>query len=384
MNCGDRGRDEDDEWDENDKLDEDNERDEDDKRDEDEKEEMSVADLTGPVDIPELTNPTEPVDLPELTDIAIVGGGPAGLSAAVNAAARGKRALVFSAGPSPLAKAERVNNYLGEPGLSGQAMMERFIAHALQMGVVIAKGRITGILPMGKQYLLSCGSRVVTAGAVILATGVVRAGGVSGEADFLGKGVSYCATCDGMLYRGKRALVYGLASDAAAEANYLAALGVDVTFLRPGNRPAELSSDIPFYAGTLRAVKGGRTVKSAAIQLIPAPQSPFEPSAGAAPPASVSPPAEPPPKAEGDWEITVEGIFLLREALAPQVLISGVALKDGHIAGDSRMNAGLPGLFACGDCLGGALQVAKAVGEGLAAGQEAAKYLDSLGKDKEN
>ena len=138
-------------------------------------------------------------------DIAVVGGGPAGLSAAINARARNKSVLVVSNDyrESPLYRAKQVDNYLGMPGQSGAALLDAFYRHAEETGTVFRTGRVLNILPLDSTYCLSIGTEVEEARAVILCTGVSQGKKFPGEAAFLGRGVSYCATCDGMLYRSR-------------------------------------------------------------------------------------------------------------------------------------------------------------------------------------
>ena len=138
-------------------------------------------------------------------DIAVIGGGPAGLSAAIQARARNKSVLVVSGDDrdNPLYKTSRIDNYLGFYNVTGPELLKRFRTHAGQMGVERRDGRVLNLLAVGGAYYLSIGSEVEQARAVVLATGVVRAKKYPGEAERLGAGVSYCATCDGMLYRGR-------------------------------------------------------------------------------------------------------------------------------------------------------------------------------------
>ena len=161
----------------------------------------------------------------KMLDCAVVGGGPAGLSAAINLHQRGKSVRVLGAAPCFLEKAERVDNYLGLPGLSGGEMLRAFADHAAQLGIRPEPGRVANILPMGDHFMLNFSGDILEARTVVLACGVAKAKPVEGEAEFLGRGVSYCATCDGMLYRGKAVLVWGLSPEAAGEANFLASIG---------------------------------------------------------------------------------------------------------------------------------------------------------------
>lgn len=142
-------------------------------------------------------------------DCAVIGGGPAGLSAAINLHQRGKTVQVLGAAPGFLAKAEQVDNYLGMPGVTGEEMLRQFSAHAAAMGIQALPGRVANILPMGNGFMINFNGEILESRTIVLACGIARAKPVPGEAEFLGRGVSYCATCDGMLYRGKKLLVWG-------------------------------------------------------------------------------------------------------------------------------------------------------------------------------
>ncbi|HIW74813.1 MAG TPA: NAD(P)/FAD-dependent oxidoreductase [Firmicutes bacterium] len=300
------------------------------------------------------------------TDILIVGAGPAGLSAAVNAAARGKAVRVLSGEHTILARAEAVDNYLGLYHLSGPELMRRFEEHAAAMGIVPEKGRVSNILPFNGSFMANFSGRIVEAGAVILATGAAKARPVPGEAELLGRGVSYCATCDGMLYRGKRAVVWGLAPDAPEEANFLHSIGVEVTYVARGERPEVLAGEIPFLSGRIEAVEetGGR-VSGARVS------RPEDAAAESGPPV------------EGGRLLPADAVFILRAAIAPAALIDGLAMEDGFVRVNRQMETNIPGLFAAGDCTGAPLQIANAVGDGLVAAQQAARYLDRQAKGGE-
>ena len=283
-------------------------------------------------------------------DIAVIGGGPAGLSAAVNARARNKSVLVVTNDyrESPLYKAEWVDNYLGMPGRTGPELLEAYHSHAEAMGTVFRAGRALNIMPMEGTNYIGIGSDMEEARAVILATGVSRGRKYPGEAEFLGRGVSYCATCDGMLYRNRPVAVVGLAPDAPEEANFLHGLGCRVTYVSP-RAPAGLDPAIPYVKAARMEITGSSAVS--ALQ------------------------------ADGR-EIPCDGVFLLRHAVAPTDLLPGLTLEGGYVAVDRDMRTSLPGIFACGDCTGEPLQLSKAAGEGLIAGQKAAEYVDALHTDK--
>lgn len=282
-------------------------------------------------------------------DVLILGAGPAGLSAALQCSARGKTALVIGNPPShsPLAKAKLVDNYLGLPKIGGQAMLDTFLAHARDTeGITFLEGRALSAMSLSGVFYVTVGSEVYQGRAVILASGVARARPYPGEQELLGKGVSYCATCDGMLYRGRDVVVVGLAQDAPEEAAMLAKMGCQVTFIAP-SRPDGLDNAIPFIKAAKLSILGTERVE--AIQA-------------------------------DDAAIPCQGVFLLRDTVAPTALFPGLALDNGYIQVDRTMATNLPGVFAAGDCTGLPLQVSKAVGEGQAAAHFATQWLDAQHK----
>lgn len=279
-------------------------------------------------------------------DIIVLGSGPAGLSAAVTARGRNKSVLVIGNRwqDSPLARAERVDNYLGMPGMTGMEMLEAFQRHAQEMGVEMVTGKVLSIMEW-EGFHLTVGSQLYQGSALILAPGVVRQAKFPGEETYLGRGVSYCATCDGMLYRNKPVAVVGRSKDAPHEAAYLKSIGCQVVYVAP-KRPDQLEEDIPFIQAAKLAVKGEQTVTAL--------------------------------EADGA-DIPVNGVFILREAVAPGDLIPGLTLEKGAIQVDRSMATSVPGVFAAGDATGAPLQVSKAVGEGLIAALSACEYLDRNG-----
>lgn len=279
----------------------------------------------------------------QMLDIAVIGAGAAGLSAAVNALARGKSVRVFSNKGTYLARAERVDNYLGFFHIDGQALMDSFHRHAGAMGIGPEQGKVVNILPFDGHFMVNFNGDIIEARTVILAVGVAKVKLIPGEERLVGSGVSYCATCDGMLYRGRRAIVCGRADDIIEEANFLQRIGVQVTFVSPLARPAELNPDIVFVSGAASEIVGGASAEGVRVN--------------------------------GEV-IASDVVFVLRNALAPAALVDGLVLENGYIAVNKWMETNISGIYACGDCTGVPLQVAKAVGEGLVAALQAAKYID--------
>lgn len=276
-------------------------------------------------------------------DILVLGSGPAGLAAAVAARGRGKSVLVIGNRwqDSPLARAERVDNYLGLPGVTGMELLEQFRRHAEELGADFVLGRVISLMAWNG-FHLTVGSELYEGETLVLAPGVVRQAKYPGEAEYLGRGVSYCATCDGMLYRGKPVIVVGRSPDAPLEANYLKSLGCQVTYVA-GQRPEGLDGDVPFVQGSRLAVIGEQAVTALEVD-------------GA--------------------KLPCAGVFILRQAVAPTDLLPQLETDGGTIRVDRTMATNLPGVFAAGDCTGGPLQVAKAVGEGHVAALSACAWLE--------
>jgi thioredoxin reductase (NADPH) len=192
--------------------------------------------------------------------------------------------------------------------------------------------------------MLTVGSEVYQSKVLVLASGVVRQVKFPGEQEYLGRGVSYCATCDGMLYRGKSVVVVGRSKDAPHEANFLKGLGCQVTYVSQKD-PEGLDSEIPVVKANRLEIQGAQMVTGLV--------------------------------ADGTV-LPCEGVFVLRDAVASTDLLPQLETKQGSVVVDRAMATNIPGVFAAGDCTGAPLQIAKAVGEGHIAGLSAADYLDKL------
>jgi thioredoxin reductase (NADPH) len=283
-------------------------------------------------------------------DIIVIGAGPAGLSAAVTARARNKEVLVLSNKPqeSPLAKSRLIDNYPGLPQVSGLKLLEEMLAHAHSLGATFRYDRVVSVLPLGDHFSVTTGSDVFDSRAVILAPGTQITKPFKGESAFLGRGVSYCATCDGMLYRTSTVCVVGLNSESVEEANFLAEIGAKVIYLAK-KTPTGLAANIQSEEGTVTEIKG---------DLMGVTELTFKNK-----------------NTEKIESIPCNGVFILRPSIAPDALISGLELSEGSITVDKQMRTNLPGVFAAGDCTGKPLQISKAAGEGQLAVFSAVEYL---------
>ena len=269
-----------------------------------------------------------------MIDVIVIGAGPAGLSAAINVRQRGGSVLVagLPAENNPLWMAERIDNYLGLPGMTGRQMLETFRTHAENMGVQFMEGRVLNAYFTGSNWMLSIGQDVLEARAVVFAGGITRGKPYPGEAEHLGRGVSYCATCDGMLYRGKDVAVIGFGPADRREAEYLESIGCGVSYF-------EKPKDV--------LIEGDGPVSKVTVD---------------------------------GKDAAVSCVFVLRPSLAPSSLFPGIELDGSYIRTGRNMETNLEGLYAAGDCTGTPLQVAKAVGEGMTAGQKAMAYAANMKK----
>lgn len=280
-----------------------------------------------------------------MIDIIIIGAGPAGLSAAVNAMTRGKTIRIFSSKENYLSKAERVDNHLGFYNMSGKELMDKFKEHAEAMNIKIEDGKVVNILPLGESFMVNINGEIAEAKKIILAMGISKVKELPGEARLLGMGVSYCATCDGMLYRNKNAVVWDQSHEAFEEANFLQSIGVNVTFVSKNPRPENLNIEIKYINGTISEVIGENKVESIVV---------------------------------GNETITTDAVFMLRDAVAPTALIDGLKTEENFIAVDRNMETNIEGIYAAGDITGKPLQLSKAVSEGLIAAQHAALQIDKI------
>jgi thioredoxin reductase (NADPH) len=284
----------------------------------------------------------------KIHDVAVVGCGPAGLSAAVNAAIRKKDIVILgSEFCSPkLHRAPRIDNYLGLPGVSGEELRQAALKHVAQFGLEVLPARVETIIPLDGHFQLLTRTDIYEAKAVILATGVVEVATLPGEKELLGRGVSYCATCDGPLFSGQPVAVISDLEEGEEEANYLADIASEVYYIPLYKASYKLSPKVTILPVRPRAIHGLTGVEELVL-------------------------------ADGT-NLNVTGVFIIREATNPDRLVPGLDMRGTAIAVDREQRTNIPGLFAAGDCTGRPYQLAKAVGEGQVAALSAVRYLDQL------
>lgn len=277
-------------------------------------------------------------------DCIIIGSGPAGLSAAINLKTYQKNFLWFGNAnmSEKVQKAEKIVNYPGMPELTGLELSNAFAAHKESQGLEIEDKIVSSIYDMGGYYAVMAENQFYETESIILATGVVVANQYPGEAEFVGRGVSYCATCDGALYKGKTIAVVSTAKRFEHEVEFLADLAEKV-YLFAYYKDCKLERDnVEFVKKPIKEVKGGFRVEELNL---------------------------------GEDSLKVDGVFIMRNAIAPTTLLNTLEVADGHIVVNRQMETNLKGVYAAGDCTGKPYQYAKAVGEGNVAAHSVIEYL---------
>ncbi len=299
-------------------------------------------------------------------DLVIVGGGPAGLTAGIYAQrARLKTVLLerqYIGGQ--IALSDVIENYPGFPSISGSELMERFEKHARGLGLEIRFAEVVNIEIDGTEKVVKTTEGEFRTKAVIVATGArPRKLGVPGEDEFLGKGVSYCATCDGPFFRGQRVMVVGGGDTAVKEAFYLSKLASKVYLVHRRDRlRAEKilqekvisASNIEIlWSHILKEIRGDKTgVKKVVVQDL---------------------------KSSESKEMEVEGVFIFVGINPSTDFVDVDKDERGFIKTDQNMETSEKGIFAAGDCrTTPLLQVATAVGDGAIAAFRAEAYIESL------
>ena len=280
-------------------------------------------------------------------DIAIIGTGPAGVSAALTATNRNKTVLLLGSREmsEKVAKAHEIRNYPGLPMVKGSELAEAFRDHLDRAGIAITEKRVGAVYAMGDYFALQIGEEMVEARAVILATGVVQANPLPGEKELLGRGVSYCATCDAPLYRGKTAAVIGYSPREEAEAAFLSEVCSEVSYFPMYKEETSLPEKVRVIREKVTGIAqedGRRIVQTE----------------------------------KGTY--AADGVFVLREAVAPDTLVPGLEADGPHVRVNRKMETSLPGVFACGDLTGTPYQYIKAAGEGNVAAISAAAFIDRI------
>lgn len=284
-------------------------------------------------------------------DVIVIGSGPAGVSASLYTKRAGKDTLIIYSGSSNLEKTEKIENYYGfENGISGKDLYEKGMSQAKNIGVEIKNEDVIKIEPIDNNcFNVQTSNGSYQAKAIIIAVGQRRKElDVEGVQKFEGKGVSYCAICDGFFYRNKDVAVIGSGEYAISETNDLINLANKITILTNGEEAPEIRADnVQVITKNIKEITGESKPESIVF--------------------------------EDGSSINTDGIFIAQGGNGPTAIAKklGLIIKNNKIETDENMHTNINGVFACGDCTEGLLQVCKAVYEGSKAGLEAVNYLNN-------
>lgn len=282
-------------------------------------------------------------------DVAIIGAGPAGMSAALTLKLHDKSIVWFGsrAMSEKIEKSDKIANYPGLGTISGVDLNARFLEHAEELGLELTDKKVTDIMPNKNGFMILADNEVFEAKKLLLAIGYVAAKGFEGEDRLLGRGVSYCATCDGMFYKGKTIAVFCGDKRYEHEVKGLSEIASKIYLFTPYKGASELDEieNIERLTSPIKVINGEMKADSVTL-------------------------------ADGT-EVVIDGIFILRNAIAPATILKGLELDGPHIKVDRSLRTNIDGCFAAGDCTGRPYQIAIAVGEGNLA---AHNILEELGK----
>ncbi len=279
-------------------------------------------------------------------DVIIIGAGPAGISAGLYTQRANKKTLIIYNEKSSLEKANKIENYYGFPnGISGKELYQNGIMQAKNLGIELKKEEVIKIEKIKETFEVSTINRKYISRNVILATGNKKnSPDIKGIKKLEGKGISYCAICDGFFYRGKDVAVLGSGDYAISEVNDLLNVANKITILTNKKKmPDFRAENVKVETRGVIAVKGENQLES--IEL------------------------------EDGTKLEVDGLFVAQGVAGSTDFARklGALVKDNKIVVSDKMETTIQGLYACGDCVGGIYQIAKAINEGMMAGMNVKK-----------
>ncbi len=280
-----------------------------------------------------------------MLDCIIIGSGLAGISVALTLQSNKKTFMVLGKKylSEKILKAEKIHNYPGLSDISGLEMGDVLQKQLTDAKIDIVEEKANGVFPMqDKIGVATQEGGYYEAKTLVLACGVETVKSMEGENEFVGKGVSYCATCDGFLYKGKTIFALCSSPRLEHEIDHLAGFAKKVYLFPVYKDLGSFPENVTVVRKMPRRVAGGTRVEKVVF--------------------------------DGE-ELAVDGVFILKEGASPETLVQGLQLQDGHVAVDKNMRTNIEGIFACGDCTGRPYQYAKAVGEGNVVAHSITKYL---------
>lgn len=282
-----------------------------------------------------------------MRDTIIIGAGPAGISASLYIKRAGLDVLVLYKDDGTLEKVHRIDNYYGTPGITGEKLAEEGRKQAESLGIEIKKEEVVEIeFDYNQNIFIVKADRQYKAKSIILATGNKRNTlNIEGIKELEGKGVSYCAVCDAFFYRNKDVAIIGNGKYAINEINHLKNVVNSIVLLTEGNVPPETRGDIEVIEKRVAKLEGEDKLEDIIF--------------------------------EDNSKRKVDGVFIALGTAGASDFGKklGLNIKNNNIIIDENMQTSMQGVFACGDCTGGLLQISKAVYEGAKAGLSAINYI---------
>lgn len=280
-------------------------------------------------------------------DIAIIGTGPAGISAAITAKLRNKNIILF--GNKDLSdkinKAHSIKNYTGLPNVTGEELAAALKNHLNDLDIEITEKRVNAVYSMGEYFALQVGKEMIESKSLIIATGVTASKTLENEDEFLGRGVSYCATCDAHFCKGKDVAVIAYTKEAEEDALFLSEVCSSIKYF-----PLyDISNEIFDKYGNIQIIKDkpiGFAGNMKAEKII-CENSSYD----------------------------AFSTFVVRNNISADKLVPGLKTDGTHIIVDLQMETNIKGLFACGDIAGKPYQYIKSAGQGNIAALSAVAYL---------
>lgn len=278
-------------------------------------------------------------------DCIIIGTGAAGVSAALTLKALKIDFLWL--GDKNLSRkirsAEKIKNYPGLNSVSGEQMQKAFLTQIADEGIEITQAKVNGVYPMGNHFSVMCGQVTYEGKTVIIATGVETIKPVKGEAEYLGRGVSYCAVCDGFLYKDKTIAVYCESNEEIKEVELLAKYASQIYLFCPEKVKVDMPN-VKRVGSIIREMKGDMRIRTVVGE---------------------------------SGEFAVDGVFMLKQSFGADTIVYGLKTEGGAVITDRMQATSVAGVFAAGDCTGRPYQYAKAVGEGNVCAYSVNAYLKS-------
>ena len=283
-----------------------------------------------------------------MVDCIIVGSGVAAISAALTLQSNRKSFMLFgtSSLSDKVSKAEKIHNYPGLADISGEEFCAALQNQLKQAEIAITEEKVSGVYALKDKFsVMTQEGNLYESRTVIVACGVESVKQIEGETEFVGRGVSYCATCDGFLYKDKTIAVVCTTKRLEHEISYLADFAKKVHLIAMYKDVEVDRENVEIIRKMPQKISGGLRVNGLVF---------------------------------ADKELPIDGVFMLRESVSPAVLVGGLQMEDNHVMVSRNMETNLPGCFAAGDCTGRPYQYTKAVGEGNVAAHAVSAYLSVL------